>query len=146
MRLTKNTNFQIAKGLLNDVFAKTEPLDYNKWVRFIDDRPNFFTWNENTESGKKTLQNIDEISENFRERVLASLSKGGCFAEYDSKKGNYNISISINKINNWITIQFARTPRLEDLRIFVEMANHLDALLLVDGTKVVNEETLKDIV
>ena len=145
MRLTKNTNFQIAKGLLNDVFTKTEPLDYDKWVRFVDSHSTFFIWNENTESGKMTLQNIDEISENFKERVLASLNKGGCFAEYDSIKENYNISVSINKVNNWITIQFARTPRLEDLRIFVDMANYLDAYLVVDGTKIIDEKVLENL-
>lgn len=145
MILKKNTDFRIAKGILNDVFTKTEPLDYEKWVTFVDLHQDYFVWNENTESGKNTLENINNISEEFRERVLMSLNKGGCFAEFDNKKGVYNISVSINKVYNWITIQFARTPKLEDLNIFLEMAESLDALLLKDGKEIIDKKVVENL-
>ncbi len=110
MKLTKNTKFRIAKGLLDDVFVKTEPLDYDKWVRFVDSHSDYFVWNENTEEGRKSLQNINNVPEEFKERVLESLNKGGCFAEFDEQRKLYNISLSINKEYNWITIQFATPP------------------------------------
>ena len=142
MKLTKNTNFRIAKGLLDDVFKKTPPLDYNKWVNFIDDNSDFFIWNEHTEEGKKSLQNINNVPDDFKDRILESLNKGGCFAEFDEQRKLYNISLGINKEYNWITIQFARTPQLKDLKIFVDMAKHLDALLLKDGKEIINEKTI----
>lgn len=142
MKLTKNTNFRIAKGLLDDVFTKTAPLDYDKWIEFIDNHSDYFIWNEDTEDGKKSLQNINNVPEYFKERVLESLNKGGCFAEFDKKRNLYDISLGINKEYNWITIQFARTPKLEDLKIFVEMAKHLDALLLKDGKEIINEKMI----
>jgi len=142
MKLTKNTNFRIAKGLLDDVFAKTDSLDYDKWVAFIDNNSDYFIWNENTEEGKKSLQNIDNVNEDFKERVLNSLNKGGCFAEFDKNKNLYNISLGINKEYNWITIQFSRTPKLEDLKIFVDMAKFLDALLLKDGKEIIDERVI----
>jgi hypothetical protein len=145
MKLKKNTDFRIAKGLLNDIFAKTEPLDNEKWVQFVENHSDYFTWNEDTEDGKKTLENIDEISEEFKERVLASLNKGGCFAEFDEHRNLYNISVGINKEYNWITIQFARTPKMEDLKIFVEMAKHLDALLLKDGKEIIDEKMIENL-
>ena len=46
MKITKNTNFRIAKGLLDNVFSKTEPLDYDKWVQFVDNHSGYFIWNE----------------------------------------------------------------------------------------------------
>lgn len=143
MNLTKNTNFRIAKGLLDDVFIKTEPLDYHKWMEFVDRHSDYFVWNEDTEEGKKTLQNIKNIPEDFRERVLASLNKGGCFAEFDENRKLYNISIGINKVYNWITIQFAREPKLEDLKIFVNMAKYLDAMLLKDGKEIIDERVIE---
>jgi hypothetical protein len=140
MKLTKNTNFRIAKGLLDDVFAKTEPLNYDKWVTFIDNNADYFIWNENTEEGKKSLQNIDNVPQDFKERVLSTLSKGICFSEFNGEKRLYDISVTFYEDLNWITIQFARTPKLEDLKIFVEMAKHLDALLLKDGTEIIDEK------
>lgn len=145
MKLTKNTNFRIAKGLLDNVFTKTEPLDNERWIEFIDNHSDYFIWNENTEEGKKNLQNIDKVPEDFKERVLASLNKSGCFAEFDEQRKLYNISVGINREYNWVTIQFARIPKLEDLKIFVEMAKHLDALLLKDGTDIIDENMIKSL-
>jgi len=144
MKLTKNTSFRIAKGLLNDVFTKTEPLDYDKWISFIDNNFNYFIWNENTAEGKKSLQNINNVPEDFRERILATLNKGICFSEFNEEKRLYDISVTFYEELNWITIQFARTPKLEDLKIFVEMAKYLDALLLVDGTRIIDEKMTED--
>lgn len=145
MKLTKNTDFRIAKGLLDDVFTKTAPLDYDKWVEFIDNHSDYFIWNEDTEEGKKSLQNIDNVPENFRERVLASLNRVRCFAGFCDNKKLYDISVSFYEDLNWITIQFARTPKLEDLKIFVEMAKHLDALLLKDGKEIIDEKMIESL-
>lgn len=142
MKLTKNTDFRIAKGLLKDIFAKTEPLDSDKWIQFIDNHSNYFVWNEDTEEGKKTLENINEISADFKERVLESLNKTSCYAEFDHKNKRYDLFVGLYSSLNYIKIQFARTPKLEDLRIFVDMANYLDALLLVNGTKIIDEKMI----
>ena len=142
MKLTKNTNFRIAKGLLDDVFVKTEPLDYDKWVRFVDSNLDYFVWNENTEEGRKSLQNLANVPDDFKEKVLVSLNKVRCFAEFENKRNLYDISVSFYEALNWITIQFARTPQLKDLKIFVDMAKHLDALLLKDGKEIINENMI----
>ncbi len=142
MKITKNTNFRIAKGLLDNVFSKTEPLDYDKWVQFVDNHSGYFIWNEYTEEGKKSLQNMENVPDDFKERVLASLNKVRCFAEYIDNKKLYNISVSFYEELNWITIQFAHPPKFKDLKIFVEMARHLDALLLKDGSEIIDDKTL----
>jgi hypothetical protein len=145
MKLTKNTNFRIAKGILDDIFTKTEPLDYDKWVGFVENYSDYFIWNENTEEGKKSLQNIENVPEDFKERVLASLNKVRCFAEFSDFKKLYDISVSFYGDLNWITIQYASTPKLEDLKIFVEMAKHLDALLLKDGKEIIDEKMIESL-
>lgn len=145
MKLTKSTSFTIAKDKIKNVFTKLEPLNYERWVEFIDNNQDFFIWNENTEEGKKTLENINEVSEGyFRERVLASLNKGACSSEFNTKKDVYNIRISINNVNNWITINFARTPKLKDLSIFIEMVEYLDAYLLINDKKIITKEDLEN--
>lgn len=145
MKLTKSTDFRIAKDLLDNVSMKTASLEYDKWVDFIDNHSNYFCWNENTEEGKRSLQNIQNVPLEFRERVLSTLNKGMCHAEWDNKKQQYNISLIFYESLNWITIQFSRTPKINDLKIYVEMANHLDALLLKDGTEIIDEEIIKNL-
>ena len=145
MKLKRSSVIRIAKNKILSANTKLEPLDYEKWFQFIDNHLNIFIWNENTEGGKKSLLNIDNVPKNFRERVLSTLNKAICFSEWDSKRGLYNISATFYNDLNWITIQFARTPKLEDLRIFVEMAKHLDAYLLVDGTKIIDEKVLENL-
>ncbi|MGV6861254.1 MAG: hypothetical protein ACWA41_05755 [Putridiphycobacter sp.] len=144
MNLKKSIDLRIANGLISDLNVKLESLNYIKWVDFVDMNKDLFIWKEETEEGKETLQGLDKVPENFIERVLSTLNKSVCFSKKNTTK-NYDISVVFYGDLNWITINFARIPKLEDLEIFVKMANHLDALLLVDGTKVINEEILKDI-
>jgi len=145
MKLKSSSNINIAKSVMHTANTLLQPLDYQKWKDFIECHNDYFIWNEHTEKGKNRLQNIQNVPEDFKKRVLATLNKGVCLAEYNKASGNYNISVTFYEELNWITIQFSRTPKPEDLKIFIEMANHLDALLLVDRTTIVNEETLKNL-
>lgn len=143
MNLNRESDIRIAKSPIRDVFTVPKPLEYKKWVDFIDNHRSEFIWNENTKDGIEILNAIDSVPENFKDRVLASLNKTNCYKEYSRKKGYYNISIGINREDNWISINFERTPKLEDLRIFVKMAKYLDAYLLVEGTQIIDEEYLE---
>lgn len=143
MKFNKNTHFYIAKNIMDSVFAQNQPMEYERWVDFIEKHKEEFIWKENTEDGKKSLQNINNVPEDFRDRILASLNKVVCFKEFDNYKEAYNISVSFTKSTNWISIQFARAPKLDDLKIFVEMAMHLDALLLKDGTEIIDEKVIE---
>jgi hypothetical protein len=130
---------------MNSVFTKTEPLDYDKWVDFVDKNQNEFIWYEKTKSGLETAANIDKVPKDFKEGVIASLKKISCFKEFDEKKGYYNINCGFSSRNNWISIGFERTPKLEDLKIFVEMAKYLDALLLKDGKQIIDEKMIESL-
>ena len=91
MEFTRNDIFTIAKEPYDLGGDKSNSkIDYLKWVEFIDNHPEEFIWNENTDAGKETLANIDKVPERFKERILTSLNKGACYKEYDNKK---NITI-----------------------------------------------------
>lgn len=144
MKLKSNSNITIAKSVAPTANTVLEPLDYQKWVAFIEQHKELFLWNEHTEKGKESLENIKNVPDNFRKRVLASLNKKVCFSEYNNATGNYNISVTFYDNLNWITIQFARNPKPEDLKIFIKMAAYLDAHLLMDGTTIIDEEAFKN--
>lgn len=145
MRFNRSTQFYIAKNILDSVFTTNEPLDYEKWLHFIDQNQSEFVWYEDTIAGKETIANIDKVPDGFKGRVIAGLNKITCFKEFDSKNGHYNINCSFGSENNWISIGFERTPKLEDLTIFFKMANHLGALLLVDGNQVIDEKIIESL-
>ena len=143
MKFTKGTRFTIAKDKRPKANTILEPLDYEKWVKFIDNNQDIFIWYENTEEGKETLKNINEVSVDFRDRVLSTLNKGVCYSEYNLKKDIYNIGITFYEELNYIKIQFARTPKREDLRIFIEMAECLNAYLLINDKKIITKVDLE---
>ena len=68
-------------------------IDNSKWVEYIDNHSDYFIWSENTEEGKDTLANIDKVPENFREKILRGFNKKSCYAEYNDKKGYYDIYV-----------------------------------------------------
>lgn len=145
MKFNRNTQFYIAKDIMDSVFTKNQPLEYDKWIDFVDRNLDEFIWYEKTKSGLEAFENIDKVPEDFKERVIASLNKVRCFKEFDEKKGYYNINCGFSSANNWVSIGFERTPKLEDLKIFVEMAKHLDALLLKDGTEIIDEKMIESL-
>ena len=144
MKFNRSTHFYIATNIMDSVFKKIQPLNYEKWVDFVDRNQSEFIWYEKTKSGLEAAANIDKVPEDFKEGVVASLNKVSCFKEFDEKKGYYNINCGFSSRNNWISIGFERTPKLEDLKIFVEMAKHLGALLLVDGTGIIDEKMIEN--
>lgn len=145
MQLKSSSNITIAKSAVRTPNTGLEPLDYPRWVAFIEQNKELFLWNEYTEKGKESLQNIKNVPDKFKKRVLASLNKKVCFSEYDNATGDYNISVTFYDELNWITIQFARNPKPDDLPIFIEMAAYLDAYLLMDGNTIIDEDTLKEL-
>jgi len=118
-------------------------VEYSKWIEFIDRHQDQFIWYENTKAGIEILSNIDKVPESFKERVVTGLNKCTCFKEFDDKKGYYNINCSFSSTNNWVSIGFERAPKLNDLKIFIEMAKHLDALLLKDGKDIIDEKVIE---
>lgn len=143
MKFNRSTHFYIATNVMDSVFTKTQPLNYEKWVDFVERNVDEFIWYEKTKSGLEAAANIDKVPEDFKVRVIASLNKVSCFKEFDEKKGYYNINCGFNSTNNRISIGFERTPKLKDLKIFVEMAKYLDALLLKDGTEIIDEKMIE---
>ncbi|MBC8054609.1 MAG: hypothetical protein H7Y13_16235 [Sphingobacteriaceae bacterium] len=142
MKFKKDTHFWIAKNTIDSTSSRDERMNYDKWVDFVDRYPDQFIWNENTQQGIETLASIDKVPEGFKHRVLASLNKVTCFSDFDGRKSLYNISCSFVLEANSVSISFKRTPRIEDLKIFLEMAKQLDALLLMDGKKILDEKLL----
>jgi len=142
MKIEHNSNIIIAKNKMTNANTVLERLDYQKWIGFVENHSDIFTWKENTTEGIQIIKDIDNVPEDFKERVLASLNKISCYANFNKQKKTYDIYAGFNSKFNWITISFASTLKLEDLRVFVEMANHLDALLLKDGTDIIDERVI----
>lgn len=146
MKFTRNDIFAIAKDTYKLAGDKSDSnINYSKWVEFIDAHPEDFIWYEDTKDGIEVLNNIEKVPEAFKERVMKGLNKCSCFKEFDSKKKYYNIHVGFNFTDNRVSIGFERTPKLEDLKIFIEMAKHLDALLLKDGTEIIDEKFINSL-
>ncbi len=134
MKLKASYEIKIAKSKNRHT---APPLDLNKWREFIDLHQDYFTWEENTENGKKTLKEIDLVDDSFKERILYALDKKTCVAEYLEKKSYHAMSVTFYEDDiNEISIIFNRKAKLEDLKVFLEMAEYIEANLYVESTKV----------
>jgi hypothetical protein len=146
MNIKKIEYLDIAKNKIN--FAANnigEELDYSKWVEHIMQHSDYFIWDEDTKEGKHTLAEIDKVPENFRERVLRSLNKIGCYAEYNNKKGYYDINVGFLSEYNRISINFERPLTVNDLKRFLDMATYLDALLLSHGKDIIDKKVIESL-
>lgn len=141
MKLSRSICLRIVKNISKSNY-NYEPLNYEKWVEYININSNIFIWYENTPEGQKTLQSINDFPIEYRERILLSLNKLLCFMDFSPKKGYHNINIAFNPEDNWILIGFERKPTKKDLTFFLQMAKYLDALLVLGDRKIIDEKVL----
>ncbi|MGP6558187.1 hypothetical protein ACT4R9_03760 [Ornithobacterium rhinotracheale] len=119
-------------------------LDYNKWRDYVN-ASDLFTWFENTEDGQEILSKIDTIPDDFKESFLSLFDYTSCYRDWNDSKSIYNIGVIFHKELKRITISFEKKVTISDLKLFLEMANYLDALLLVDGTKIIDEKVIAEL-
>ncbi|WP_077399065.1 hypothetical protein [Cellulophaga omnivescoria] len=134
----------ISKEKFKNISKIKEKISYDAYIEFIDTHQDYFTWEEETEQGKNTLKNLDEIPKAFRDGILKSHSKQKANAEFNLKKRYYEVVVQFNEELGVIRTTFQKKIKKHHLELLLEMANYLDALLLVDGTKIINKETLKN--
>jgi hypothetical protein len=130
----------IAKETFENISKIKCKLEYEKWVDYINKNLDYFTWYEDTKDGKNLKKNLHEVPESFLDKIVNSLSKTKVLAEYNEKKGFYEIVISYSQKYGVINMTYQKKITKEHLQRLLEMANYLDALLLVDGKYVINEK------
>lgn len=117
-------------------------LNYMKWKNYID-ISNLFVWFENTKDGQEILSKINIIPEDFKESFLSLFNYSSCYRDWNTKDNIYNVGVVFHKELRRITVSFEKKITVEDLKLFLEMANHLEALLLKDGKEIIDEEAIK---
>lgn len=121
------------------------PISYDKWVEFIELNSNYFTWRENTDEGKQTLADIDKVAESFREGILEGHNKKRAYAEFNEKKGYFELYIDFVEKFGKISTTFQKSITKDHLRMLLDMANHLDAYLLSNGTEIIDERVIESL-
>lgn len=133
----------IAKEKFVNINLNKQKLDFNKWVEFIENDKDYFIWYEETLDGIHLLENLDKVPTWARDGILNSF-KGKALAEYNNK-GYYEIVFTFNKELNVISTTFMKRISQKHLYRLLEMANYLDALLLNNGTEVIDEKTIESL-
>lgn len=88
---------------------------------------------------------MDKVPEWAKEKALRSLNKTNSYAEFNKKKGYYEIRVCFNEELNVISTSFQKKITIKHLKILLEMANYLDALLLNNGTQIIDEKVIEDL-
>ena len=143
MNLNRIRDLAIAKTKYSFLSDIKEGINYSKWVEYINNHSDYFIWLEDTEEGKETLANIDKVPDWAREGTLSSLNKNRCYAEFNNKKGYYNIVVT--NYDQKIGISFEKKVTKQDLIRFLDMANYLDAYLLNNRTEIIDEKVIESL-
>jgi hypothetical protein len=133
----------IAREKFDNISNIKTKLSHLQWVEYIEDHQDYFTWYEDTPDGIYRKNNMDKVPDSFKEKVLYSLNKHKVFAEFNKKKGWYEIVIGFNDELNVIGTTFMKPIKKEHLRRLLDMANCLDALLLNHGDEIIDEKVIE---
>lgn len=145
MDIKKIKDLTIAKEKFDPFDGPKLPLDYEKWVKYIENNKSYYTWAEDTENGKIALANIDKVPEWAKVNVLASYNKGRCYAEYNDKKLYYDVIVTFYEELNKVQIDFEKTISKKDLQKAFDMAKSLNALLLHNRKEIITENMINQL-
>ena len=135
----------IAKLPYSNINKVIVPVDYERWIEFMNHKFDYFTWVEDTDEGKDTVLNIDKVPESFRERVLKEHDKRKAYAEFNEKKGYYELIVQFNDKFGIVHTTFMKPITKDHLKILLNMANYLDTYLLNNGTEIIDEKVLESL-
>ena len=133
----------IAREKFNNILHIKNKLSYHKWIEYIDNHQDYFVWYEDTEDGIHIKNNIDKVPDDFIGKTLLSLNKRKALAEFNNKKGYYEVVIGFNDELGTISTTFMKRIKKEHLRRLLDLANYPDALLLNNGTKIMDEKVIE---
>ncbi|WP_113637145.1 hypothetical protein [Nubsella zeaxanthinifaciens] len=143
MKITRNEIVAVAKKPYKLVGEETvDDIDYQSWIDFIESHKNLFVWYEETTEGKDILYNIDKVPEWAKERVLYTLSKKRALASEELMKTPTDLVISYSESDKRISVSLEKNLNKKTGKLILEMAKHLDALMLVDGKKIIDEKMI----
>jgi len=135
----------IAKEKYDNILHIISKLPYNEWVEYINMNQDYYTWYENTEDGIYSKNHIDEYPKWSQEKVSYSLNKTKVLAEFNKKKGYYEIVVQYIDKLNVIGTTFMKPIKKEHLIKLLDMANYLDALLLNHGDEIIDEKVIESL-
>ena len=114
--------------------TKDGDIDYKKWIDFIESHKDYFIWYEDTEEGKKIRERIDEFSQRVKEGILYKLNKTNVYCTKKLSKNSWDCIISYNIENN-ISVHLEKKITKPIAEILLEMANYLEAKIIIDDKK-----------
>lgn len=136
----------IAKRPYNLIGENTiDEIDYSKWVDFINSNSEYFIWYENTDAGKEALKTIDKVPDWAKERVSYSLNKKRAYSTNKLMKKPTELVVTYSESDSRVGISLEINLDKEVAMILISMAKHLDALLLKNGSEIINEDVLEEL-
>ena len=146
MKITRYDIVAIAKKPYKLVGEESiDEIDYQSWIDFIESNRDLFTWYEETNEGKDTLNNIDKVPDWAKDRVLYTLNKKRVHATDKIMKSPTDLVIAYSESDKRVSISLEKNLNKNVGKIILEMAKHLDALLLKDGTEIIDEKMIESL-
>ena len=80
-----------------------------------------------------------------KEGILRSLNKTESYSEFNSEKKYYEIQICFIEELNVISITSQKRITLKHLKMLLNISNYLEALLLIDGKTVIDQQFIEEL-
>jgi hypothetical protein len=144
MKFSASKNYSIAKEKFDITRAHTivKKIEQEKFRGFINNHKQIFSWLEETESGKQQLLDIEKFI--IKESILKSLNQKRAFAFYKKDKNYYSLDLGLILEWGYISINFNNSRvTMPALEILIKMADHCDAMLLMNGKRAITIDMIE---
>lgn len=122
-----------------------DEIDYSKWAGFIEANNEYFIWYENTDDGKEALKTIDKVPDWAKERVSYTLNKKRAYSTNKLMKKPTDLVVTYSESDRRVGISLEIDLDKEIAMILISMAKHLGALLLKNGSEIIDEKMLEEL-
>ncbi|RAJ77280.1 hypothetical protein CLV59_10746 [Chitinophaga dinghuensis] len=121
-----------------------DKIAYSKYVQYITNS-DYFVWVEETSAGIEALQLIDKYPDSVRERVLNAHNKKKACADYNQIGDYYEMILFYLDGSGHIDVQIQKTTTKEHLWELLQLANFVEANLMISGDIIINESVIANL-
>jgi hypothetical protein len=133
----------IAKEKFKYISDVKEKLSHEKWVEYIDAHKDYYLWFEETELGIDLSNKLRTEPEVSRLDFSKELNKTIAKAEYNEKKGNFDVILTFSHEYGTIGSTFNKKISNQHIVRLIDLAKFLDAYVLNNGKQIIDETFLE---
>lgn len=141
-KLKLGDHYSLSREKFSTVNKIKSKLSYERFVSSISLMNDYLIWLEDTPEGKGVLEQLHGASDPFRAKLQKKYERRNAVANKLTKPNAYNLRIAFIERYGHVNVEFENSISRKEVEKVLDLAEHLDAMFLINGKKEIKRKDL----